>query len=188
MNDRKMWFYNIDVDYLKFLHGIDSKVQFSQGSGYNTKPFLGGFRISGSNYFIPLSSPKDKHISWDYEGDTYFMICETIREEDRTPKNVIRQRTEDGLEKILAVLYLNNMIPVPEKYCQCVGDFLSNKHDKYCDLLRKEYKFCLGIYDDIVRKAQKLYDAQKEAGTVNDLCCNFVKMEQAMKNYRSYAE
>ncbi|MBQ3447732.1 MAG: type III toxin-antitoxin system ToxN/AbiQ family toxin [Synergistaceae bacterium] len=186
MNDSgySLWFYNIDVDYIKFLHSVDGKVQYSQGSDYSSKPFLGGFSIDGIRYFVPLSSPKSKHIHWDYEGDTYIMIHETIREEDRKPKNVIRRQTDEGLEKILAILYFNNMIPAPEGCYEPVGDFINIRDDLYYDLLRKEYYFCLNIDGKIACKARKLHDAQKEAGVTDELCCDFMRLEKAMREYQ----
>ena len=33
--------YNIDVNYLEYLHSIDSEVQFSLEKDYSQKPFLG---------------------------------------------------------------------------------------------------------------------------------------------------
>ena len=55
-------FYNIDIDYLKYLHDIDPEVQFDADKLYDRKPFLGILVVIGEyNYFLPLTSSKPKH-------------------------------------------------------------------------------------------------------------------------------
>ena len=47
-------FYHVDVDYLRYLHGIDSEVQFSDQKNYAAQPFLGIVVMLGSRpYVIP---------------------------------------------------------------------------------------------------------------------------------------
>ena len=56
--------YNIDVNYLEYLHSIDSEVQFSLEKDYSQKPFLGILVLVDTyTYFIPLTSAKPKHAS-----------------------------------------------------------------------------------------------------------------------------
>lgn len=55
-----MRLYNVDVEYVKKLHDIDSEVFYS--NNYNTKPYVGIVIIQDRyNYFIPLTSAKPKH-------------------------------------------------------------------------------------------------------------------------------
>ena len=40
-------FCNIDIDYLKYMHDIDSEVQVDADKVYDRKPFLGILVVSG---------------------------------------------------------------------------------------------------------------------------------------------
>lgn len=55
-------FYKVDYEYIKFLHSYDDEVYFNSFYKDRTKPFLGIMvGMNGLNYFIPLSSAKEKH-------------------------------------------------------------------------------------------------------------------------------
>ena len=49
---------------------------------------------------------------------------------------------------------------------------------KYKDLLNKEYSFCLKVIDEVIGKANKLYDKQMSTGKVVKFCCNFKTLEE----------
>ncbi len=49
---------------------------------------------------------------------------------------------------------------------------------KYKDLLNKEYSFCLKVMDEVIGKANKLYDKQMETGKVVKFCCDFKALEE----------
>ncbi len=54
--------YNVEVQYLKYLHNIDREVYYSP-LGYDDKPFLGLIIGAGEfKYFIPFTSGKPKHL------------------------------------------------------------------------------------------------------------------------------
>ena len=140
MND-DFYFYNVDEEYIDRLRQIDTRVQ----NYYENKPYLGIIRLNDRyNYFIPISSPKDKNIDMDEEGDFYFLLYEYIAIKELTYKNIVRQYTGNMAQKLLGTLSVNNMIPVPEKYYSRIHDF-RNRRIKYNDLLYKEYQFCMGI-------------------------------------------
>lgn len=72
-------FYHVDVDYLRYLHGIDSEVQFSDQKNYAAKPFLGIVVMLGSRpYAIPLTSAKPKHTKLRYTDAGHYLIYEQI--------------------------------------------------------------------------------------------------------------
>lgn len=50
---------------------------------------------------------------------------------------------------------------------------------KYKDLLNKEYSFCLKVMDEVIGKANKLYDKQMVTGKVVKFCCDFKALEEA---------
>lgn len=49
---------------------------------------------------------------------------------------------------------------------------------KYKDLLNKEYSFCLKVIDEVIGRANKLYDKQMETGKVVKFCCDFKALEE----------
>lgn len=172
--------YNIRPGYLNFLHNRDYRVQYDPKNNYTIKPFLGCFQINGQKYFIPLSSPKRKNISWNYVGDVYFMLHETISRKELRKHDVIKKYYANGdMEKILSILNINNMIPVPDGcYFQLT---IPTIHDS---LLRKEYQFCSRIQSQIIGQVLKVYTDQV-VNRINDKrCCNFQKLEHAETLYR----
>ena len=59
MNDTKLLFVNVNINYLKVLHDVDNKVQYSS-TGYDEKPFIGILLLrNGAEYVIPLTSAKN---------------------------------------------------------------------------------------------------------------------------------
>lgn len=49
---------------------------------------------------------------------------------------------------------------------------------KYKDLLNKEYFFCLKVIDEVIGRANKLYDKQMATGKVVKFCCDFKALEE----------
>ena len=49
---------------------------------------------------------------------------------------------------------------------------------KYKDLLNKEYSFCLKVIDEVIGRANKLYDKQMATGKVVKFCCYFKALEE----------
>lgn len=49
---------------------------------------------------------------------------------------------------------------------------------KYKDLLNKEYSFCLRVIDEVIGRANKLYDKQMATGKVVKFCCDFKALEE----------
>ncbi len=171
--------YNVPVIYMKFLHGFDYRVQYSETKNYSYKPFWGPLSLYGEKYFIPLSSAKNKHISMDYEGDMHFLIHETISKADKTSSDIIKGYSGDDLEKILAILHINNMIPVPDG---CYKPITT-----YTQLLQKEYRFCVNIHTLIIEKAENIYSGKIRNYLTKKLCCDFVNLENAKNKYQFYS-
>lgn len=49
---------------------------------------------------------------------------------------------------------------------------------KYKELLNKEYSFCLKVIDEVIGRANKLYDKQMATGKVVKFCCDFKALEE----------
>ena len=54
---------------------------------------------------------------------------------------------------------------------------------KYQDLINKEYFFCLKIAEDLIKKANRLYDSQMTTGKFKKFCCDFKLLEQVCDTY-----
>jgi protein AbiQ len=168
-------FYNIDERYLKTLHSADNKSQYSHDKDYGSKPFLGIVEHESYRYFIPLSSGKAKHARMNYIGKDYILIYEVINIASRRPHDIVKPRRDAYLDKILSVLNINNMIPVPEGLYRSAA-IQGN------DLLRKEYEFCFDYKDDIITKANVVYDITADSKAI-ERCCNFNKLEEICTKY-----
>ncbi|MCD7711755.1 MAG: type III toxin-antitoxin system ToxN/AbiQ family toxin [Firmicutes bacterium] len=175
--------YNIDVEYLKYLHdNADSEVYFSSEK-YETKPFLGLVLGVGTyTYFIPFTSSKPKHLKWKNVASDHYLIYE-IEDKERLSDDAICKPHGDGKVKhIIAVLDIKKMIPVPEEHYHKV-DFSSTENPTYRSLLEKEYYFCQSIQDGIIDKVTKIYKEQKETKAVRRFYCNYATLEKACDEY-----
>ncbi len=169
--------YNVsDLAYLKDLHDVDSQVQYSGTRNYAAKPFLGISLIGGYNYLIPLSSPKQNHSALNIEGTSHFLIYEEVDSLYTRKHQDVFKKLNDKELKILAILDVCKMIPVPQKFCSRI-DF-RDRSKKYNNLLQKEYRFCRSIQDKIYNTANSVYSRQKNSGIIIQCCCNFNALEK----------
>lgn len=68
---KKFGFYTINADYLQFLNTKDPEVYYNKSYRNAVKPFIGVvINLAEYNYFIPLTSSKEKHKKWKN-------VCET---------------------------------------------------------------------------------------------------------------
>ena len=150
--------YNVESKYVKKLHDIDNKVEYHHGE--HNKPYLGIIMtINSINYFVPLSSPKPKHKSM-HESLT-----------------LIKIKNKKGL---LAVLNINNMIPVPLSLCKKI-DIKKISDNKYKNLLNNEYFICKRREKKIKKSASLVHkficDEPEKNKNIVGICCNFVALE-----------
>lgn len=72
----------------------------------------------------------------------------------------------DNVKHILAVMDIKKMIPVVDGVYSRVNinpdGADTDDVKKYKDLLNKEYSFCLKVINEVIGKANKLYDKQME--------------------------
>ena len=90
MNGNKLLFVNVNIDYLKALHDVDSEVQYSD-EGYIRKPFLGILLLNNyKQYVVPLSSVKEKHLHWKKRySDGRYLVTEIISRSSISVKPMI---------------------------------------------------------------------------------------------------
>lgn len=132
-------FCRVNSSYCDFLRDKDRRVPQTMDEK-RTRPFLGiVFSVNGKNYYVPLTSPKKKHLRMSNSSD--FL------------------KIEDGK---YGAMNFNNMIPVPTE-CLEEADILIHKGDspekiKYKTLCQRQYEWCKANRVQIVRRAVRLYD------------------------------
>lgn len=77
-----MKLYTVDNSYIKKLYDIDSEVFYEQVN-YDTKPYV-GIIIQNDiyDYFIPLTSAKEKHKNWSNVTKTNYIIYEMVKKKN----------------------------------------------------------------------------------------------------------
>lgn len=182
--NQHMEFYTIDSNYIKYLHQYDSEVFYDNTAQYGRKPYVGILLNSnGYNYFIPLTSAKEKHKNWDNVTATNYLIYEIIPNPSQNHSGIIRTYPNSNkAKKILAVLEIKKMIPVKSGYYARI-DFNQLQDLAYKNLLQKEYYFCLPHTNGIIQRANKIYTTQCRTNKVLKYHCNFKLLEAACDSY-----
>ena len=177
-------FYVINPDYLEYLYNIDSEVYYDLSYRKSMKTFLGIIVLVGNyNYFIPMTSAKEKHKKWKNVSDEHFLIYEVIDNNINIAGDIYKYYSDEEKIHILSVLDIKKMIPVPIG-CYEKIDFDELEDFRYKDLFEKEYAFCLSIKIKVLNKVEKIYCKQKETGIVRKANCNFSNLEKAMLNWK----
>lgn len=158
----------VDYRYCNYLRKFDDKVPFNSGIKRN-RPFIGVlFNVGMLEYFVPLSSPKEKHIKM---------------------KNTIDFiKISDGK---LGAINFNNMIPV-NKDCYIelkLFDKIKNESEyKYHHMLYLQLLWLNRNYEIIVKKAKKLYLSYKNNKlnkNIYERCCNYPLLEEKCNQYKN---
>lgn len=186
--NENMKFINIDQDYIKRLNTICPEVYYKP-IGYDNKPYI-GILINEVNrsYVIPLSSAKEKHKRWKNINQECYLVYEYVSRSKMGSEDIWIQDSEGDIVKhIMAIIDIKKMIPVKSGVYNVVNlnKEISDTPEmiKYKDLLNKEYSFCLKIIDDLVKKANKLYNHQMNTGKIKKFCCDFKVLEKTCDTY-----
>lgn len=62
--------------------------------------------IDNYRYFIPITSPKEKHKSWKNISNEHFLIYEVVNEEEKFSKHIYKAYSTNKLMHILGVIDL----------------------------------------------------------------------------------
>lgn len=168
MKENKLKWYIADKKYVNYLRKFDEKVE---NIDYNSKlkPYIGILiTINELNYYVPISSPKEKHYKIR-EGMDFVKIMQD--------------------DKIIGVLNLNNMIPILDKNVKALKykeiekyrDFTSDKEKSlYIAFLNFELNLINNKIEKIKKNAVKLYNEKINNPTSNiaKRCCDFKLLEQ----------
>lgn len=207
MQFKEFRFIYISLDYLRKMHEVDSEVFFVDDLSYEKKPHLGILITEGNwKYVIPLTSAKPKHALWEDVTATNYRIYEIInmkkavydkddiivdiRNDDILKgKLAAGENPEDYKQRILSILEIKKMFPIVDgafTYAKLdVVDGLDEEELHRRVLMQKEYQFCVGIREDIQKKALKIYKKQMESGKVLKFHCNYKRLELAAESYRA---
>lgn len=153
--------YYLDEKYINYLRKFDSKVAYNK---CKTRPYVGVvYTFNGFNYFAPLSSPKEKHLTMSDKAIDIFKI-------------------KDG---ILGIININNMIPTP---LECISEVLPTiTNAKYKALVENQTTFINDNRRKLLNKV-KLFRFQADKGylppRVKERCCNFKLLEEKCQEYK----
>ena len=126
------------------------------------RPFVGIlFEINDCEYFVPLSSPKPKHLKMKNNID-FFKIA-------------------GGL---YGVVNFNNMISVKNSNYTIIllnENYNDLKNIQYQELLKNQYTWLSKNYTQVRNISSKLYNLylkNRLASNIRDRCCNFKLLEK----------
>lgn len=144
-----MKIYEINEEYIEYLHSIDSKVENSKGKNYQfTRKYLGIIlEVNNFKYFAPLSSSKSTK---DYfpNGEIRPSIVPLIR---------IVKKNRDNTKSLLGKIQLSNMIPIIDENLVKIYDINNEKDIKYKNMVFNEIKFINKNKELIIKNAKTLY-------------------------------
>lgn len=163
------------MKYVRDLSKSDDKVMsVSPQESKENRPFVGIVVVmNDKKYCVPLTSPKPKHA--------------------RMKNDVDFSKMYDTHNKFIGALNFNNMIPVSSD-CINLIDVKPNRNDSpkdklYKDLLNNQLDWCNDNYENIIKKANKLYktitQTPEKSRNLTRRCCDFKKLETVLEKWIS---
>lgn len=165
-----MKFYKIDNNYIEYLRKYDNRIYDNKNE---KRPYIGIIILGNGNskYFIPITSPKEKH---------------------ENMKESIDFKKIENKKGILGVLNINYMIPVPSK--AVLSFSFENEVDyKYRMLLYNEYHVIKSRRHEIIKNAIEIYKIANEPENslnkyqkkVKNRSLNFRDLENLCEKYKN---
>lgn len=152
----KLDFYEVNIDYVKYLKQFDSRIP--DVVYQNRNKFVCGtlFKINGLNFFAPVSS-------FNIKQNSNYVI-------------------EVGNVPVGSVRY-SFMFPVPDS--EIKQKVINNESDyQYRFLLRQELKYCNKNREVIQSKAKAIYHKALDKNTTyHKFCCDFQLLEEKCKEW-----
>ena len=172
MKNTRLNLYHVDMKYIRDLHRIDDNVMsVSPQIGKESRTFIGIIVVCGmQKYCVPLTSIKLKHLNMRDKID-----FTKIYDEGRP----------------IAALNFNNMIPISEEQLIPVDIKIKKSDSKevknYKKLCQKEIAWCRAHQNDIVNKANVLYQKyiSDEQLACRNRCLDFIRLEKACQHYNA---
>lgn len=166
---KKLNFYIIDDDYIKYLSEFDRHIAYNKNE---KRPYIGVVIIVEEHYyFAPMFSPKVKHKTYK-DNLTFFKIVNSKNKND------------------LGIIRFSDMIPVPQESI-CLLE-MKNKSYGYRRLLSEQYSYINKIENrkKFMEKAEKIYNIvsnnskSKMVKFYKKLSCNFKLLEEKCNEYK----
>ncbi|WP_408070152.1 type III toxin-antitoxin system ToxN/AbiQ family toxin [Butyrivibrio sp. JL13D10] len=168
-----MKLYSISDEYIKYLRGKFPRVYSNKEDvRTHTRKYLGVvLTIGDHNYYIPLSSPKDKHDYIVVDGK------KTIRKDSLIVMRIVSKSGD--AEELKGTLQIGTMIPVPDSEIE-LYDVEGEKDQAYKDLVLEELIYIRKNEDKIIKNARILYSKKKADDKNNKVvanCLDFIAAE-----------
>ena len=167
-----MQLYSISDEYINYLRKKFPRVYSNkENTRIHTRKYLGVvIEINTYKYYIPLSSPKEKHDYIMVEGK------KTIRKDSLIVKRIVSGSGDN--KELKGTLQIGTMIPVPDAAIQLYD--IENEPDKaYKDLVTEEIIYIRKNEKNIIKNAKILYSKRKsgEKNRVVQNCLDFKAIE-----------
>ncbi len=171
-----MKLYEIDSQYMEYLHKVDSKVLMHNRENHSRKFVAIKVLINGYKYFVPLSSPDQRDYYNDENGQKRVQFT-------RVPTIKRIFNGNPTVESYLGKLLFNNMIPVPEGYYHEFNVFLE-KDLKYKGLLIDQVQILRSRknQEDILKRAQIVYKLKRRNSSYSYIKLATVDFELLERN------
>lgn len=175
-----MRLYSISDEYISYIRKKFPRVYSNkEDTRVHTRKYLGAvIEIETYKYYIPLSSPKDRH--------DYIMVDgkKTIRKD-----SLIVMRIVSGTEKkreLKGTLQIGTMIPVSDDALE-LYDVESESDKAYKDLINEEVIYIRKNEKKIIKNAKVLYSKRKsgDENRVVQNCLDFAALEKECDNWKS---
>ena len=161
------------MKYIRDLSKADDKIMsVSPQEHKENRPFVGIIVVlENKKYCIPLTSPKEKHKKMKNDVDFSKIL--------------------DKNQNIIGALNFNNMIPVSYTLITPI-DITPKRSDMpkesiYKTLLNNQLDWCNDNYDNITKKANKLYEfvtkTPEKSYNLVRRCCDFQKLEKVLEKW-----
>lgn len=98
-------FYTIDPEYLEYLNKVEPEVYYNDSYRNTVKPHVGIIvGINEYNYFVPLTSAKQKHKKWKNVSDEHFLIYEIVKVKLNELGEIYKNYSKDEKKHILSLI------------------------------------------------------------------------------------
>ena len=175
-----MRLYSISDEYINYIRKKFPRVYSNkEDTRIHTRKYLGAvIEIETHKYYIPLSSPKDKH--------DYIMVGgkKTIRKDFLIVMRIVAGTGEK--KELKGTLQIGTMIPVPDEALELYD--VGNEPDKaYKDLINEEIIYIRKNEKKIIKNAKVLCSKRKsgDENRVVQSCLDFVALEKECDNWKS---
>ena len=173
-----MRLYSISDEYIAYLRKKFPRVYSNkENQRVHTRKYLGVvFEIGTHKYYIPLSSPKEKHDYIFEDGK------KSIRKDSLIVMRIVSGSGEN--RELKGTLQIGTMIPVPDDAIM-LYDVENEQDQAYKDLVNEEIIYIRKHAEKIVKNAKVLYSKRKSGkeNRVVQSCLDFIALEKECDNW-----